>query len=75
MTDIQRTNYDAALAVAITDAERKVVEAAERLESAYEAVKLCPKQDRWNAFIEVHESNSALSNAVSELRRVRGDHA
>lgn len=67
--EIQRTNYDAALAVAIKDAERKVVEAAEAYERFDASMEPKHPQEEWSHM-------NSIVGAVRELRRVRdGGHA
>lgn len=59
--EIQRTHYDAALAVAVKDAERKVIEWAE----VYVGSLHHCDDHGWDELVA----------AVRELWRVRGDHA
>ena len=69
MTDIQRTNYDAALAVAIKDAERDVIVNADAFVGLYEKLPL-----HEDALLS--QTFAFFVHAVRELRRVRdGGHA
>ncbi len=74
--EIQRTNYDVVLAVAIKDAEHKVLTLAERLVDAYSnelgaGMAMTADKEREKAKLRTGVALVALYHGVEELRRVR----